>query len=70
LKLIGAVDISYSKDDDRKGIAYLLVCEYPSFKIVYEDSIQKSDIDFPYIPGFLAFKEIPLYDILFQRLKT
>ena len=26
LKLIGAVDISYKKDDDRKGVAYLLIC--------------------------------------------
>lgn len=24
---------------------------------------------YPYVPGFLAFKEIPLYEVLFKRLK-
>jgi deoxyinosine 3'endonuclease (endonuclease V) len=38
-------------------------------KIVYED-FEKETADYPYIPGFLAFKEIPVYTILFNRLKT
>ena len=37
LKLIGAVDIGYSKNDDRKAVACLLVLEYPSMKVLYED---------------------------------
>jgi deoxyinosine 3'endonuclease (endonuclease V) len=38
LKLVGAVDIGYSKTDDRKAVAVITVLEYPSMKVVYEDS--------------------------------
>jgi len=69
LKLIGAVDIGYCKVDDRKGVAALIVCEYPSLKVVYEDYHEDMNIPYPYIPGFLAFKEVPLYKVLFDRLK-
>ena len=37
LKLVGAVDISYSKTNPQKGIAYLAVFSYPEMKVVYED---------------------------------
>jgi deoxyinosine 3'endonuclease (endonuclease V) len=49
-------------------VAALIVCEYPSMKVVYED-YEKDTTEYPYIPGFLAFKEVPVYKILFQRLK-
>lgn len=68
LKLIGAIDISYSKKDSQKAVAALLVLEYPSFKVLYED-YEKDETEYPYIPGFLAFKEMPSYTILFGRLK-
>ena len=42
--------------------------EFPSMKVLYED-YEKATVDYPYIPGFLAFKETPLYTILFNRLK-
>jgi len=37
-------------------------------KVLYED-YEKETADYPYIPGFLAFKEVPVYNILFKRLK-
>lgn len=69
LKLVGAVDIGYSKSDDRKAVAVILVMEFPSMKILYEDSHSEIQTGYPYIPGFLAFKEIPVYQTLFDRLK-
>ena len=68
LKFVGAIDISYSKKDEQKAVAALMVFEYPSMKIVYED-FEKETANYPYIPGFLAFKEVPVYSILFTRLK-
>lgn len=68
LKYVGAIDISYSKNDQKKAVAALIVCEYPSMKVVYED-FERETADYPYIPGFLAFKEVPVYSILFDRLK-
>ena len=69
IKLIGAVDISYSKTCQRNAVAALLVLSYPDMKVVYEDYEQETT-DYPYVPGFLAFKEIPVYSILFKRLKA
>eukprot|EP00347_Sterkiella_histriomuscorum_P021420 403334040 len=69
LRYIAAIDISYSKTDDRKAVAALIVCQYPTMKILYED-FEKETADYPYIPGFLAFKEVPVYSILFDRLKA
>jgi endonuclease V len=46
----------------------LVVLRYPSFEVIYED-YEIDTTDYPYIPGFLAFKEIPSLSILFDRLK-
>jgi deoxyinosine 3'endonuclease (endonuclease V) len=37
-------------------------------KVIYED-YEKETAHYPYIPGFLAFKEVPVYSILFNRLR-
>ena len=37
-------------------------------KMVYEDFVL-STADVPYVPGFLAFKEVPVYLELFEKLK-
>lgn len=36
---------------------------------MYED-FEPDTTEYPYIPGFLAFKEIPSYSVLFNRLKS
>ena len=38
-------------------------------EIIYEDH-EVETADYPYVPGFLAFKEIPVYTVLFERLKA
>lgn len=37
IKLIGAVDISYSKTNQKNAVAALLVLSFPDMKVVYED---------------------------------
>ena len=37
IKLIAAVDISYSKQNDQNAVACLLVFSYPEFKLLYSD---------------------------------
>jgi deoxyinosine 3'endonuclease (endonuclease V) len=34
---VSAIDISYSKKDEHKAVAALIVFEYPNMKILYED---------------------------------
>ena len=49
-------------------MACLLIYDFETKKIVYED-YENETTEYPYIPGFLAFKEVPAYTILFDRLK-
>ena len=42
--------------------------DFESKEIVYED-YENETTAYPYLPGFLAFKEVPAYTILFERLK-
>ena len=66
---IAGLDISYSKFNSRKAVAALIICEYPTMRVVYED-FENEIADVPYIPGFLAFREVPAYMNLFARLKS
>lgn len=68
LTRVAAIDISYSKHDSQKAVAAMIVFSFPSMEVIYED-FEKETADYPYIPGFLAFKEIPVYTVLFERLK-
>ena len=49
-------------------MAAIVICEYPSLRVLYED-YEEIDVEVPYIPGFLAQKELPSYINLFNRLK-
>ena len=69
LKLVGAVDVSYDKKNKQRAIGALVVCAYPSMKVVYEDFVEVKNLHDDYRPGYLAFREAPIYDQLFQRLK-
>ena len=60
--------MSYSKIDFQRAVAALVICEYPSMRVLYED-YEFDTASVPYIPGFLAFKEVPAYLQLFERLK-
>lgn len=64
IKYIAGVDISFLKSENNNdknspqiGISALVICEYKTLKIVYED-YKLVTIDEPYIPGFLAFREV------------
>lgn len=69
LRYIGGVDISFVKDNNEDACASLVVLSYPDFNIVYEN-YKMVKLDIPYIPTFLAFREVgPLIDIL-NEVKT
>ena len=69
LRYIGGVDISYVKPNGDVGISGLVVCDVEQdFKIVYED-YKLVKIKEPYIPSFLAFREVNPYVELINDLK-
>ena len=65
---IGGMDISYDKFDKKIGISGLVVLDYKSLKIVYED-YELVKIEEPYVPGFLAFREVKHLVKLINKLK-
>ncbi len=66
LKFIGGADVSYEKRA-RDGYAAIVVCTYPDLEVV-EIASARGTIDFPYIPGLLSFREIPLLREAWSRL--
>ncbi|CAG8549880.1 10367_t:CDS:2 [Paraglomus occultum] len=64
LRYIGGVDLSFVKDNNNDAIASLVVLTYPALEILYTD-YQKVSLDYPYIAGFLAFREVaPLLSLI------
>ncbi len=57
-KTVGGVDVSVSIRSCH-GWAGVVVLSFPDLEVV-EESWAEGKIDFPYIPGLLSFREIPL----------
>jgi deoxyinosine 3'endonuclease (endonuclease V) len=68
IKYIAGVDISFVKDNNVDACAALIVCQYPNFEVVYE-CIKHVELKLPYIPGFLAFREVPFLMELLNELR-
>ena len=58
LRLVAGADVSYSKGSN-EFFASVVVLEMPDMSIV-EESTAKGQVDFPYIPGLLSFREAPV----------
>ncbi|XP_071730863.1 uncharacterized protein [Rutidosis leptorrhynchoides] len=69
LKYIGGVDISFLKNDPSVACGTLIVLDFKTLDIVYEDSAIVT-IDVPYIPGFLAFREAPIFLELVNKMRN
>jgi len=68
INLIAGIDVSVSRFS-RAGRAAVVVLDYRSQEL-HEVSIVEGDIDFPYIPGLLSFREAPLALRAWKRLKS
>lgn len=65
LNLIGGVDTSFSKSG--KALSVIVVMSFPSMKIVEVSYYSKVEA-FPYIPGFLSFREGPIIIRAWEKL--
>ena len=65
---IGGLNILYDYKDKNVGISGLIVIDYKTLEIVYED-YNLIKIDEPYIPSFLSFRELSHYAKLIEDLK-
>lgn len=66
-KIIAGADISMNRGSPT-GHAGIVVLEYPSMQLLEEQGYSGT-IPFPYIPGYLSFREVPLLLKAWQKLK-
>lgn len=68
VNLVAGADVSYSKGSDIL-FAGVIVMKVPEMKIV-EESTAVGEVDFPYIPGFLSFRESPILIKAFEKIQN
>ncbi|RJQ39683.1 MAG: deoxyribonuclease V [Dehalococcoidia bacterium] len=67
VRFVAGTDISVERDG--RARAAVVVLNYPGLETV-EVSAVEGRLDFPYIPGLLSFREIPLLLAAFRKLAT
>ena len=65
-RFIAGVDISVGKGEGM-ATAAVVVLNYPELRVV-ETKIARGNLNFPYIPGLLSFRELPLTLAACQKL--
>lgn len=66
----GGVDVSFPTDEGDPSVAVYVVLEHPSGRVVYQDSMY-FNLQVPYIPSYLAFREIgPLETLIRKQMKV
>lgn len=69
IKLIGGVDLSFFKGSETDAISSLVILSWPQLDVVYED-YQMVKLEEPYIPEFLAFREVSHLLKLIETLRA
>lgn len=65
---VAGVDISFVKESETDACAALVVCELPSLRVVYE-RFERVVLREPYVPGYLAFREVDFLLALLDELR-
>lgn len=66
IKTVAGVDIGLKNDI---ALASVIILNYPDLQVI-DGVVAESRVSFPYIPGYLSFREIPPLLVAFARLKT
>ena len=67
-KLIAGCDVSMNRFA-KEGFAGFVVMTYPGLEVIEKAAI-KDTIPMPYIPGLLSFREIPMLEKAWKKLKN
>ena len=60
VKLVAGVDLAYwNKGDEEYAVCCIVVIDFDTHKVI-ENKHYSGKIEVPYMPGFLAFRELPL----------
>ena len=66
IKKIAGVDVSYKNNRARAAV---VVLRFPELELIYSQ-VNEGEIHFPYVPGLLSFREIPLMLPLLEKMKV
>ncbi|PKA50662.1 deoxyribonuclease V [Apostasia shenzhenica] len=69
LHYIGGVDVSFLKEDPSLACGALVVLDACTMNVVHEE-FEVVRLQVPYVPGFLAFREVPILLKLLERMKS
>lgn len=70
IRYVAGVDLAYwKKDDEEHAVCCIVVIDYLTKEIVERKYVSEK-IDVPYIPGCLAFREVPLFLKTYEKLET
>lgn len=67
LRFVAGVDIATGPRGMNAGRAAVVVLAWPTLEPV-EQSVHRAPVRFPYVPGLLSFRELPLVLAAFERL--
>lgn len=69
VRTVGGTDLSFDARDQDLAYAGIVVLSYPELKVVDQVGLVMR-VEFPYIPGLLAFREAPPLMECWRRLST
>lgn len=67
--VVAGVDISVGPRGSNAGRAAVVLLRWPSLEPI-EQAIERATVHFPYVPGLLSFRELPLIVPAFARLSV
>ncbi|WJX16353.1 hypothetical protein P8452_06391 [Trifolium repens] len=68
LRYVGGCDISFSKHDPSLACGTLVVLDFHTLEVVYQD-FSLVTLSVPYVAGFLAFREAPVILDIMEKMK-
>ncbi|MDG6218590.1 MAG: endonuclease V [Candidatus Thermoplasmatota archaeon] len=69
ISTVAGFDVAYPKNDFQKACIACVVIDYKTKKII-ETKTHFQQTSFPYIPTYLAFRELPLIQQVYQKLEN
>lgn len=67
VRTVAGADIAVGRRDARIGRGAVVVLSYPDLRVL-EQVVVEAEVTFPYIPGLLAFREVPVLAEAFRKI--
>lgn len=69
VRLVAGVDVGFEGEGNTIARAAIVVLDFPALEPV-DYAIARAPVQFPYIPGLLSFREVPIVLRALEQLKT